>query len=806
MRSFGYTIDISKNATFTVDTRQTGIASIHFSNLNLTYLQPSGELTVGFQSNFFDGTSLRVGRDVSFNNSAITLSDTSYNVIGSTWKGIVQVTSAIQSTDNSLYFKFNSTTTPSVVNSINIDTRLRSLIDISMSPAKLTYLNPSGEIKFTFNYKMLDTDENLKSFINSNPLTISNPKYLDSSNITLSCIITASADISQNVDVSMNRYNSSTKSLRLNVDTRQRRATAITVSNNIFYNQLNSPIQLKFDYPVLESNLSNATFDLSGIGTVSGFSTSDSGTTWNGNLQINSTYDLSLNSYKIAVTYQGVRSEFDISKNINTIRPQIFDISMNTANRVGSIPVLTYIEPSCNMVITFDRSVLDNSINSYLDASFVTLGIFSPDPTRKVWTGRVTAPPETDISDRTAKVVFDRFYARPSIDFSFNVMTKKPSVTYISLTPPNLDYINLTSNITIQFTNPLYDSCLNDIFKKFTIANVLDATKLTFNLSPDVSINKSWSGTISFARGIKIDAAAEIFFQYTTDSGKSGSVNFYIDTVLPKPTITIPALSYHNPSGTVSISFDKQLLPDDLFIKNNPNSMISFTTSAFPGDVSLSSFTYNSTNNEATATLSAKPGMQRVTGNDITINYCPTSDITSNLTSIYFDLNMSNNPFSNICFPAGEMVFTDAGYKPIERIRPGVDTVKGLKIVELTETVSKEKTMTLITHHSLGPNIPYKDTLVSNNHKIQWNQQMVCAKNIKADGVMQVSYRGEILYNVLLETEETMVVNGMVVETLSPHNNVAKLYRLLARSEKYKDRIISLFNANNHNCSPKENY
>jgi hypothetical protein len=37
---------------------------------------------------------------------------------------------------------------------------------------------------------------------------------------------------------------------------------------------------------------------------------------------------------------------------------------------------------------------------------------------------------------------------------------------------------------------------------------------------------------------------------------------------------------------------------------------------------------------------------------------------------------------------------------------------------------------------------------------------------------------GDMLYNVLMDTYSTMVVNGMLVETLYPEDPVAKLYKL----------------------------
>ena len=50
-------------------------------------------------------------------------------------------------------------------------------------------------------------------------------------------------------------------------------------------------------------------------------------------------------------------------------------------------------------------------------------------------------------------------------------------------------------------------------------------------------------------------------------------------------------------------------------------------------------------------------------------------------------------------------------------------------------------------------------------------------KAVDIPGVLRVPYKGEILYNILLETHTLMAVNNMVIETLHPDNQLAKLYR-----------------------------
>jgi hypothetical protein len=47
---------------------------------------------------------------------------------------------------------------------------------------------------------------------------------------------------------------------------------------------------------------------------------------------------------------------------------------------------------------------------------------------------------------------------------------------------------------------------------------------------------------------------------------------------------------------------------------------------------------------------------------------------------------------------------------------------------------------------------------------------------VNVEGVSCVKYSGEILYNVLLETHDKMVVNNLICETLHPRNPYAKIF------------------------------
>ena len=76
---------------------------------------------------------------------------------------------------------------------------------------------------------------------------------------------------------------------------------------------------------------------------------------------------------------------------------------------------------------------------------------------------------------------------------------------------------------------------------------------------------------------------------------------------------------------------------------------------------------------------------------------------------------------------------------------------------------------------------------------------MIKAKNLigLVDGVNNKKYKGDILYNVLLETHDKMMVNNLIVETLDPKNIVAQLYNGSLSAEEKNNMIVKINNAAN---------
>ena len=183
-------------------------------------------------------------------------------------------------------------------------------------------------------------------------------------------------------------------------------------------------------------------------------------------------------------------------------------------------------------------------------------------------------------------------------------------------------------------------------------------------------------------------------------------------------------------------------------------------------------------------------------GAAIHCHFLPHND--SNSMMITYGIKPLSNIISNICFPAGTPIKTDQGYIPIETILPNIHTINNKKIINITETVSLEDYLVCFEKNSLGYNIPSEKTVLSKKHKIFYNDKMVEAVSFIgiSNDIHKVEYNGEILYNVLMEDYDKMLVNNLICETLHPDNIIVKINKLLNNfnSNDEYEKIIKTYN------------
>jgi hypothetical protein len=163
---------------------------------------------------------------------------------------------------------------------------------------------------------------------------------------------------------------------------------------------------------------------------------------------------------------------------------------------------------------------------------------------------------------------------------------------------------------------------------------------------------------------------------------------------------------------------------------------------------------------------------------------------------------------SVICFPGNTPIKTDQGLINIDKINTDKNTIRGKKIVAITRTITDDKYLICFEKDSLGKNIPSERTLISQNHRIFYNGKLIKAKEFLNDdeSVNKVKYTGEVLYNVLMEEHDKMIVNNLICETLHPDNGVAKVYNAfnklsLEEQLEFAEEVSNMLIKNNKTVS-----
>jgi hypothetical protein len=147
---------------------------------------------------------------------------------------------------------------------------------------------------------------------------------------------------------------------------------------------------------------------------------------------------------------------------------------------------------------------------------------------------------------------------------------------------------------------------------------------------------------------------------------------------------------------------------------------------------------------------------------------------------------------SETCFPANTLVKTDQGTLPIQKLVPHQHTIQGKLVVALTSTYCSDKELVHLRKDSIRKNYPNRDTLISKKHKIYMKGKLKAAYRLvdSYKGVSLVPYKGQMLFNVLLEEYGLMNVQGMMCETLHPLNPMATLFRELYKIESHPSLCV----------------
>ena len=159
----------------------------------------------------------------------------------------------------------------------------------------------------------------------------------------------------------------------------------------------------------------------------------------------------------------------------------------------------------------------------------------------------------------------------------------------------------------------------------------------------------------------------------------------------------------------------------------------------------------------------------------------------------------SSSQSGNICFLGSTKVQTDQGNIRFDQITTR-NTINGQKIKKIVKVINSDDSLIFIHKHAFGRGVPNRNTHISRNHGIYLDNSFIQEKNlepqvheliyhiagknlvrarnlIERGAVMEVKRRNhETLYNVLLETHSSMIVNNIPCETLNPNDLLAQKY------------------------------
>ena len=114
-----------------------------------------------------------------------------------------------------------------------------------------------------------------------------------------------------------------------------------------------------------------------------------------------------------------------------------------------------------------------------------------------------------------------------------------------------------------------------------------------------------------------------------------------------------------------------------------------------------------------------------------------------------------------------------------------------MSIQDITKSVLYDKYVVCFKTNSLGENIPSQDTYISKNHMVFFKGEFKPAYQfVNYDNIIKTKYNGELMYNVLLDNHNKMLVNNLICETLDPDNTMAKLNNLLKQLPREKQKIV----------------
>ena len=148
------------------------------------------------------------------------------------------------------------------------------------------------------------------------------------------------------------------------------------------------------------------------------------------------------------------------------------------------------------------------------------------------------------------------------------------------------------------------------------------------------------------------------------------------------------------------------------------------------------------------------------------------------------------NVSSEICFHEDTIINTDQGEVKIKDIK-SFHTIDNCEIIYLLKSEIKHKKLVLIKKNALGKEIPSKDTIVTRNHLILYNNKIIKAHSMVDNiNVLLIYNKNSNVYNIIMINKKFIKVNNIFMDVLGMDESY---FKILKKKYENGEKYYSLF-------------
>lgn len=318
--------------------------------------------------------------------------------------------------------------------------------------------------------------------------------------------------------------------------------------------------------------------------------------------------------------------------------------------------------------------------------------------------------------------------------------------------------------INSALTNNVDTSVVNNMLSVNLPSSVITTNK---NLNTIVNLNLSLNTETNEAtKRSKRKSLLDLVFSRSTNTGKTAFITPSLDIGLPTH-VKENCLVYKS-----NQSIDLETVDSKLGVFINISDSGETATFQNVGGSQTVIFTAGG-DDTYTATVDGTS-----TGNTY---YAGSTYIISGYNWIIGSVYTDGGSDGNICFGRDTDILTTKGYIPVWKLNKDYKILinrKIFRIICVTKRRNPLNILVLFRKHSLGMNLPFKDTFITHNHKLFYENKWTEARDfVNNDNIifaeMYDTDEEKYIYNVLLKNRGAVKANGIIVESLDPENETA---------------------------------